>query len=113
MSKKIKTILENELNNIGERIEVLKKNDPFSDPDHTIDNAAVDTDVREQEAHQRIETEREELQERTQTIKEALKRVEQGTYGTCKRCNVSIPAKRLELIPESLYCVSCEEDLKK
>ena len=112
MKQKVQSILQSELSNIEKRISVLKQNDPFMDPDHVTDNA-VDTDVREQEAHQRIEAELEELQERIAMIQIALKRVASGTYGTCKRCNKTIPSKRLELIPESLYCVSCEEKLKK
>jgi len=113
MTHKTQVLLEFELKKIEARMVVLKQSDPFLDPDHVIDNAAVDTDVREQEAHHRIEAEVQELQERVTTIHKALKRVESGTYGTCKRCNKTIPPKRLELIPESLYCVSCEEDLKR
>lgn len=113
MTHKAQTILESELKNIENRMISLKQSDPFLDPDHVIDNAAIDTDVREQEAHQRIEAELNELQERIVTIHKALKRVAAGTYGTCKRCNKTIPPKRLELIPESLYCVACEEELKR
>jgi RNA polymerase-binding transcription factor DksA len=113
MTHTTQVLLESELKGIEQRIVSLKQSDPFMDPDHVIDNAAVDTDVREQEAHQTIEAEIEELQERVNTIHKALKRVETGSYGTCKRCNKSIPPKRLELIPESLYCVGCEEDLKR
>jgi len=94
------------------QIEIFKQSDPFSDPDHTIDNASVDTDVREQEAHQRIEAEINSLKKRVTDIDQALLRASKGTYGVCKRCNKSIPAKRLQLIPEATYCVSCEEELK-
>lgn len=104
--------LTQEKNKILGQIVILKQNDPFSDPDHTIDNASVDTDVREQEAHQRIEAEVNSLQNRAADIDKALERVTKGTYGVCRRCNKSIPEKRLELIPEATYCVSCEEDLK-
>ena len=113
MTHKTQIVLESELKDIEARIVVLKQSDPFMDPDHVIDNAAVDTDVREQEAHQTIEAEVEELQERVATIHKALERLTLGTYGTCKRCNKTIPPKRLELIPESLYCVACEEELKR
>ncbi|MDA1316896.1 MAG: TraR/DksA C4-type zinc finger protein [bacterium] len=113
MKANIKSILEQELITTDERMKTLKQSDPFMDPDHVIDNAAVDTDVREQEAHMRIEAETEELNDRVLTINEALNRVEKGTYGSCKRCNTTIPDKRLELIPESLYCVACEEELKR
>jgi DnaK suppressor protein len=102
-----------ERGDIMQRIELLKKDDPFNDPDYASNNAAVDTDVREQEAHQRIEAEIKSLQQRTQDIQVALDRVKKGRYGICKRCNISIPPKRLELIPETQYCVTCESELKK
>lgn len=107
-----KTLL-TEKNSILKRIEDLKKADPFSDPEHVDDNAAVDTDVREQESHQRIEAEIETLEKRLQTIELALVQHKKGMYGVCKRCNTDIPEKRLELIPESIYCVNCEAELTK
>lgn len=95
------------------RIEELKKDDPFSDPEYSNDNAAVDNDVREQEAHQRIEAEQEALKDKMKKIEAALKRIEKGNYGYCKRCNKEIPEKRLELVPETSYCVDCESEMKK
>lgn len=109
----VKNTLSKELVNIAHRIDELKTSDPFSDPDHTIDNAAVDTDVREQEAHLRIQAEIDTLKERQINIQDAIARIEKGRYGYCKRCNTAIPEKRLELIPESKYCVQCEGELKQ
>jgi len=115
MSKKqeIKTVLENEKQKVIHQLRLLKESDPFQDPSYVIDNTPVDTDVREQEAHQRIEAEMDTLRKKRNDIDIALQRLEKGTYGICKRCNKEIPAKRLELIPETIYCVSCEADLVK
>ncbi len=115
MSRKedIKKTLLAEKESILKRMEDLKAADPFSDPDHVDDNAAVDTDVREQESHQRIEAELETLEKRLENIKIALEQNENGMYGVCKRCNKDIPPKRLQLIPESIYCVNCEAELTK
>lgn len=44
-------------------------------------------------------------------IDEALKNIEEGTYGTCKRCGKEIPSERLEFIPYAEYCVHCQNDL--
>jgi DnaK suppressor protein len=105
--------LETEKLEVSNRIVELKKDDPFSDPDYSSDNAAVDSDVREQETHQRIEAEMNTLREKLTNIENALKRVEKGTYGYCKRCNEEIPEKRLQLVPETSYCVKCESDIKR
>jgi RNA polymerase-binding transcription factor DksA len=40
-------------------------------------------------------------------VDEALARVEEGTYGTCRRCGADISAARLEARPASLLCVDC------
>ncbi|MCA9372065.1 TraR/DksA C4-type zinc finger protein [Candidatus Woesebacteria bacterium] len=111
-SKKIQAQLEKEQTHIKNQIAELVENDPFSNPDHVIDNAAVDTDVREQETHQRIEAEIKTLNTRLSNIKIALDRLTKGQYGYCKRCNKTIPEKRLALIPESIYCVACESQIK-
>ncbi|MFA9289283.1 MAG: TraR/DksA family transcriptional regulator [Weeksellaceae bacterium] len=96
-----------------ESIKDLKASDPFSDPEYANDNAAVDTDVREQDTHQRMQAEIDSLNERVINIDAAMQRIDKGTYGYCQRCNKEIPAARLELIPEAAYCVQCESDLKK
>ena len=35
----------------------------------------------------------------------ALARVDAGTYGTCTVCGGTIPDERLEILPETPYCV--------
>ncbi|PIZ63682.1 hypothetical protein COY16_01245 [Candidatus Roizmanbacteria bacterium CG_4_10_14_0_2_um_filter_39_13] len=109
--EEIRNLLEKEKQKVTQQLRTLKESDPFEDPTHVTDNASVDTDVREQEAHQRIEAEMDALRKKFKDIDIALKRVEKGSYDTCNRCNKTIPAKRLELIPETIHCVSCEEDL--
>jgi DnaK suppressor protein len=38
---------------------------------------------------------------------EALRRMAEGTYGTCKRCAASIPLERLEILPQTRFCLAC------
>jgi len=38
-------------------------------------------------------------------IEEALRRLERGEYGRCVICGKAIPEERLELVPETPYCV--------
>jgi DnaK suppressor protein len=37
----------------------------------------------------------------------ALRRVAEGTYGTCKRCAGSIPLERLQAVPQTPFCLPC------
>ena len=40
-------------------------------------------------------------------VEAALRRVDDGTYGTCLRCGRAIPAGRLEARPVARTCVAC------
>lgn len=41
-------------------------------------------------------------------IAHALRRMAQGTYGRCERCQLDIPAERLEVLPHTRHCASCQ-----
>lgn len=105
--------LEKEKERLENQIEELKKEDPFLDPEHVSDNAAIDTDVREQVGHENIEAQVKNLEKKLQLIDQAIKNIKKDKYGICERCHQTIPQKRLELIPEALYCVDCEKKLRK
>ena len=40
-------------------------------------------------------------------LENALKRMDQGTYGRCRRCRGLITAERLEIQPDAVLCVRC------
>ena len=42
-------------------------------------------------------------------LEKALQRLEEGTYGVCRLCEVDIPRARLEAVPTTKICVSCKE----
>lgn len=43
-------------------------------------------------------------------INDALKRIENDTYGTCVDCGKNIVEERLEVIPNAKKCISCEKE---
>ena len=43
-------------------------------------------------------------------VQQALARIENGTYGICSNCEQPIPEKRLEAIPWTTLCVTCEPE---
>ncbi|MBJ6723990.1 TraR/DksA family transcriptional regulator [Geomesophilobacter sediminis] len=45
-------------------------------------------------------------------LEEAQRRLEEGTYGKCERCGRPIGAQRLNLVPFTRYCVSCQTDVE-
>lgn len=44
-------------------------------------------------------------------ISEALRRIDEGTYGTCPECEEPISVKRLDALPWARYCVKCQESI--
>ncbi len=105
--------LQTEVERIKKQIAKLKDDDPFADPDYVSDNAAIDTDVREQDYHAIIEAQIKDLTKRIANINSALDRIKKDRYGYCQRCGKSIPVARLELIPEAQYDIDCENLMRK
>lgn len=44
---------------------------------------------------------------RLQQIQDALERIQSGEYGSCLDCGGRIPKARLEVIPDTPFCVKC------
>ena len=45
-------------------------------------------------------------------IEEAIKRMDDGTYGVCKGCGDLIPKARLQAVPTATRCVDCKQNTK-
>ncbi len=52
-------------------------------------------------------------QQEVTRIDEALKRIEDKTYGICEGCQAKIPKPRLEAVPSARYCVECQSKLER
>lgn len=46
-------------------------------------------------------------------LDEALRRVEDATFGECVECGQDIELRRLEARPTATHCVSCKEDQER
>lgn len=42
-------------------------------------------------------------------IEAALTRIDEGTFGLCVNCGMEIGPKRLEAVPWTRYCITCQE----
>jgi len=42
-------------------------------------------------------------------IDEALRRIEQDTYGICQECGKNVSPERLEAVPHARLCIECKE----
>lgn len=44
------------------------------------------------------------------SVRRALERVEDGSYGTCAKCGEKISEQRLEARPEAALCIACASE---
>ncbi len=47
-----------------------------------------------------------------QLVRLAMERLEDGTFGECQQCGETIGTKRLEALPWTPYCISCQEKIE-
>ena len=44
---------------------------------------------------------------------EALRKIDDGSFGACERCNEPIADKRLEALPFARYCINCQRAVEE
>lgn len=93
-------------------LSAVEKEDPFADTDRLIDNAASDTEAKEQFGHLRAQSLKQELLSRLHKIETALLRVKKGKYGLCEKCGKMIDTDRLAANPAATLCLKCEKASK-
>jgi DnaK suppressor protein len=49
------------------------------------------------------------LHAQQERVREALARVDAGTYGRCLNCGSELPDERLEARPDAARCVNCQQ----
>ncbi len=79
-----------------------------------IENAAEEFDRLQQQLNREVAIRN--LDRESKLLKEvraALARLDNGTFGTCLRCDEEIPEKRLQAVPWAAYCVQCQEAIER
>jgi DnaK suppressor protein len=46
-------------------------------------------------------------------VKEAIERLDDGSYGICELCGEDISDKRLEVRPVTTYCIECKKEAEE
>jgi len=46
-------------------------------------------------------------------LENAIKRIEAGSYGVCRRCDTLIDKRRLEIVPHATLCIDCKNDKER
>ncbi len=110
-TKKIEEILNKMRSELFDEIkETLKSESDTTTKDNVGDIYDLASDERDRELNLLIsDRDREKIAE----IDEALKRIEDGSYGICEECETDIPKKRLLIMPFARLCVNCKSELEK
>ncbi len=92
------------LTNVGAgSVEIAKRPEDKDEVDQA--NADIEQSMRMQLKNREIFT--------LKKINEALKRIEDGTYGRCDSCDEFIELRRLHARPTATLCISCKEEEEK
>jgi len=76
--------------------------DLYEPPNPDWDELAI-----EQEDDEALEHQAALVQKEIASVKRALGRIKDGSYGTCVRCGEEIAPERLEARPEAALCIDC------
>jgi DnaK suppressor protein len=103
---KLRTNLENEIHEILNKMSAARFPDPITAHERIPDENDQASAIVNRDLEILLE-ERERI--RLRLLKDALSRIEGGSFGICASCNEMIPEKRLELNPIATHCVKCQD----
>lgn len=96
-----KTRLEAELAELEDRLSRLDR-DLSEPPDADSSERAV-----QMEDDDALEAQAALVSREIASVRRALERIEDGSYGTCANCGDEIAEQRLEVRPEAALCIDC------
>jgi RNA polymerase-binding protein DksA len=105
-----RTLLEDERRRVQDAIEYLHQEHPGSLQDETEEISGTADNHLGETATATLDREidyslEENSGEVLEAIERALKRIDDGTYGTCVNCGKPIPEERLEALPWTELCI--------
>ncbi len=104
-----KKLLTERLNNL-----LKEANRTVSDMTDMRDNFPDPTDRASMESDRNFELRIRDRERRLiGKIKDALDRIEEGTFGICEECGENISIKRLEARPVTTLCIDCKKSQEK
>ena len=99
-----KSRLEAQLAELEDRLSRLER-DLSEPPDPDSSERAV-----QMEDDEALEGQAQVVSNDIASVRRALDRVEDGSYGTCVKCGEDISEQRLEARPEAALCISCASE---
>lgn len=116
-TERFRTLLLEERERVSGAIENLHRESPGSLEDETGEESQYDNHLGDTAT---VTYDREmdyTLEENSEAvlgaIDRALQRIEDGTYGTCRRCGRPISEERLEALPHAELCIDCKREVER
>lgn len=116
--EKLKKILEERKAKVEKDLESIAKKDPNMKGDYDAKypdfglSQSTDEDALEVQAYENNLSVEYALEIRLQKINQALEKMAKGTYGICDNCGQEIDVRRLEAMPETTTCTTCQKKAK-
>jgi DnaK suppressor protein len=77
----------------------------------TNSNAGDSADAAFETSGEEVSSQLAEIESRElQQVQRALTKLKQGSYGLCEGCNTRIPVLRLNALPYSTLCITCQRE---
>jgi DnaK suppressor protein len=108
MLEELKETLKGEKESLERQLLIYKSEDPLLTSDREASYSLEDT-ISQTEGHDRITATRFELKGRLSDVTQALKKMENGTYGICENCGEKISEERLGVFPAARFCLVCSD----
>ncbi|MGI8824764.1 MAG: TraR/DksA C4-type zinc finger protein [Chloroflexota bacterium] len=105
-----RTRLEQEISNLagsGSRADAFLEDESDAVDQHPADEGS---ELFEREKNMTLKR---NLEASLESITEALRKFDEGTYGICETCGKPILEKRLRALPGATHCIECQSKLEK
>lgn len=105
-----KVVLEEQLKKFANKDENMKGDwdTRFPKLDHNVSgSSSLEAAASEVEEYSTLLPQEHSMELKLQNVNLALEKIEKGNYGICEKCGKEIPIERLNISPESKFCLKC------
>lgn len=107
----IKRSLQKKEKEIEKNLKEVSADDPVLSPS-LAESSEPGTDSYIADTHAKTVVLEQQLKKTKTSIKVALLKIKNGSYGKCENCNKQIEIGRMMAMPTAQYCVSCSTKVK-
>ena len=108
----IKRYLLRKQKEVEKNLKEVSEDDPAKSP-ALAESSEPGTDSYIAETHTKTVVLEHQLNNARTSIKTALLKIKNGTYGKCEKCGQAIGIGRLLAMPTAQYCLSCSQEASK